>query len=466
MNKKMIWILGSTVVGLGVLWAAMGGFSNGTPVRATRASWHPIREFVDEQGMTRLPETYLVSMPYPGRVQAIPLTEGTPVKAGQVVAEIVRRDLKREVDQAKAAVSRLDAAVGENAFLEVEKTALQQTLEYVKSMKATVDAALARADSSQAAHDYAETNLGRVQKLFETKAASQDDFDRARLEKIQAAMTYRQDRLISAATQAVQAATDLMPTMVRQYITRKGLTGNVLERQKAEAEVQLQKALDNQERGQMTSPVDGVVLTRHVTNERFLNAGSPLLEIGRLEDLEVEADILSLDVVSAKKGDRVEIYGPAIGKIPARGAVERIYPAGFTKVSSLGVEQQRVKVLVRFDRADLQRLRAEQALGVGYRVRVRIVTTEKSRALVIPRSAMFRGTDGSWQVYVIRGGRAVVAKVTIGMINDEQAEVLDGLAAEEPVIRSPESSLVDGQRVVVEREVQDQPEATLRQTTN
>jgi HlyD family secretion protein len=203
-----------------------------------------------------------------------------------------------------------------------------------------------------------------------------------------------------------------------------------------------------------------------VTNERFLNAGSPLLEIGRLEDLEVEADILSLDVVSAKKGDRVEIYGPAIGKIPARGTVERIYPAGFTKVSSLGVEQQRVKVLVRFDRADLQRLRAEQALGVGYRVRVRIITAEKSRALVIPRSAMFRGTDGSWQVYVVRGGRAVIAKVTIGMINDEQAEVLDGLAAEEPVIRSPESSLIDGQRVVVEREVQDRPEATLRQTTN
>ena len=95
--------------------------------------------------------------------------------------------------------------------------------------------------------------------------------------------------------------------------------------------------------------------------------------------------------MSAKIGDAVEIYGPAIGPAAVHGEVARIYPAGFTKISSLGVEQQRVRVIVQFhDREDLKRLLHERGLGVGYRVRVRIHTAERSQALVVPRSALFR----------------------------------------------------------------------------
>ena len=114
--------------------------------------------------------------------------------------------------------------------------------------------------------------------------------------------------------------------------------------------------------------------------------------------------MLSLDVVAAKVGDPVEIYGPAIGRPPAKGIVARIYPAGFTKVSSLGVEQQRVKVIVRFAEGELKRLLAERRLGVGYRVRVRIFTADKTQALLIPRSALFRAADNTWQVFVVRNG--------------------------------------------------------------
>ncbi len=106
-----------------------------------------------------------------------------------------------------------------------------------------------------------------------------------------------------------------------------------------------------------------------------------------MADLEVEADVLSLDVVAAKVGDRAEIYGPAIGKPPAQAVVSRIYPAGFTKVSSLGVEQQRVKVILRFKQTDLQRLLKDRRLGVGYRVRVRIFTADKTQS---PADSTFR----------------------------------------------------------------------------
>ncbi len=203
----------------------------------------------------------------------------------------------------------------------------------------------------------------------------------------------------------------------------------------------------NQKRGTMTSPVGGVVLHRFVRDEGHLAAGTKLLEIGSLDRMEVEADVLSVDVVNVKPKDPVEIYGPAIGSPSARGIVDRVYPAGFTKVSSLGVEQQRVKVVVRFDPKDLARLLAERNLGVGYRVRVRVQTAAKPDALVVPRSALFRGPDGGWQLYALRGGRARLQDVTLGILNDELAEVTQGLPEGDLVVPSPESNLRDGQRV-------------------
>ena len=130
----------------------------------------------------------------------------------------------------------------------------------------------------------------------------------------------------------------------------------------------------NEQRGEIKSPVDGVVLERLVSDERQVAPGTVLLRIGRLEELQVEADVLSQDVVDVKAGNEVEISGPAIGAIPAHGTVERVYPAGFTKVSSLGVEQQRVKVIISFNASDLERLRHDRGLGTDYRVSVRIIT--------------------------------------------------------------------------------------------
>jgi len=451
MKSKTWLILGSVVLGAVFLWLAGSHFSSGVPVEVVEVTTGPIREFVDERAITRLPETYLITMPIPGRIEPITLTEGTPVSKGQVVARIVPRDLDLTVEQADAVVHRLEAAIRENADTKVEETGFLQAMEFVKSMASTVEAAMARVKASEARYEYARKQYERVSDVRErdSGALAEEKLDRAVEQRDTATWNLRQDELVHAAMVAIDAATRLMPTMVRQYIERKSLTGAVLEKQKAEAEVRRRQVLQDQQRGEMTSPVDGVVLARHITNERFLSAGVTLLEIGRLEDLEVEADVLSLDVVEAEVGDPVEIYGPAIGSHPARGSVKRIYPAGFTKISSLGVEQQRVKVIIGFDAEDLARVRAERDLGVGYRVRVRIITGEKSQARVIPRSALFRGAGGDWQVYVVRGGRARIQTVQLGMINDELAEVRAGLQEKELVVRAPESDLVDNQKVTV-----------------
>src|SRR5690606_22342502 len=121
---------------------------------------------------------------------------------------------------------------------------------------------------------------------------------------------------------------------------------------------------------------------------------------------------------------------------------DRIYPAGFTKVSSLGVEQQRVMVILKFTPEELQRLRKDRRMGVDYRVRVRIFTAKKDNALVIPRSALFRGPGGAWQVFAVRGGKASLVNVEIGLLNDEAVEITKGVEDGEEVILAPESSIV------------------------
>ena len=451
MNTKTLLLLGAVVVGAGAVWFVAAGNSAGVPVDAEEVRLGPIREFVDERAVTRLPETYLITMPSAGRIEPIDLAEGTPVSKGQEVARIVPRDLDLTVQEATAVVERLDEAIRENADTTVEETAVEQALQFVKSMLATVQMADKRREAGLARADYAERHLGDVRQLVENnRALSQDDLERAYVEHVEASVNFAQDELVFASTEALKAATDLLPTMIRQYIARKKLAEAVLNKQKAEAEARLRQIIENQQRGTMTSPIDGVVLARHITNERFLSGGTALLEIGRMEDLEIEADILSLDVVEAQPGDPVEIYGPAIGEPRARGTVSRIYPGGFTKISSLGVEQQRVKVVIDFDPEDLRRLREERSLGVGYRVRVRITTAEKSSAMLVPRSSLFRGADGSWRVYVVEDGVARVRQVSVGMINDELAEVTSNLQQGDLVIRAPESDLTDGQRVEVQ----------------
>ena len=450
--KRSTWfLLGALLVVPAIFWA-IGGFSPAVAVDAARLTEGPITEFVDEQAVTRLPDTYLITMPCAGRIEAVTLNEGAAVRKGQVVARIVPSDVRLDVRQAEAAVERLAASVSENAFVEVEQTALAQSLEFVRSMASTVAAAHARAESSKAKEYYAEISFKRIQNLAEHNAESPDALDRATLDKVQSTLDNRQDQLVSAAVEAVQAATNLLPTMIREYLQRKDLSGAVLKREKLEAEVELERVREKEARSTMTSPVDGVVLSRPISNERFLPAGTLLLEIGRLEDLEVEADMLSLDVVSVKVGQIVEIYGPAIGRPAAHGTVVRVYPAGFSKISSLGVEQQRVKVIVRFLPEDLARVRKRQDLNVGYRVRVKIVTNRKDKTWTVPRSALFRGTGGQWQVFAIHSGRAETLDVRVGLINDQRAEILEGIKPGEQVVLTPETSLTNGQRVCVQRQ--------------
>ena len=444
MNKWIMIILALAAVIGGGAWYAL---SSRIEVDVAAVAQGRIEELIDEQGKTRLPQTYLITMPYAGRIEAIKLTEGTRVEKGQQVAGIVPLDLELSLDAAQSAVERLQASIVENKDVTVEQTGKAQALQFVKSMRKSVEAAANRVIAGEGKLTFAIKQLDRYRELREKQAAAQEEYDQKTLDEIQSRVDLQQDKLVLAAMEALEIGTALMPTMIQQYIDRKALTVKVHEEQKQEALARLKQAMEDERRGRMLSPVSGVVLKRKVSNERYLPAGEVLLEIGRLEDLEVEAEVLSQDVVRVKRGDPVSIYGPAIGPKPARGRVEKIYPAGFTKVSSLGVEQQRVRVIVKFEAEDLDRVRQEQELGVDYRVRVRIVTAEKPEAVVVPRSALFRAADGKWQVMAVRGGRVAKLTIATGLMNDQLVEVVEGLKPGDLVVRAPESRLTDGARV-------------------
>ncbi len=455
--KRTTWILivAAVIFGGGAIGLLVHSLSTGIPVEVRQVALGPIHECIDERGKTRLPETCRITMPFNGRIESISLVEGDPVEAGQVVAKIVPLDLDLSVKEATAVVDRLGAALVKNADRTVEETTLEQARRFVESMTATVQAAETRLETGVAKHTYAKKHLGRIEELRGSNAVSEDDLDQAQLLEIETSVDVEKDRLVLSSMKALEAATFLLPKMTQQFMDRKSLDGAVLEKEKAEATARLRQVEQDQQRGTMTSPVGGVVLERPVTNERFLPAGQTLMEIGKLEDMEVEVDVLSLDAVNVKIGNRVELHGPAVGERldtdqkprPIGGTVKRIFPAGFTKISSLGVEQQRVKIIVDIDPDDLKWLQAERGLGVGYRVRARIITAEKAQAVVVPRSTLFRNATGGWQLYAVEEGRAKARVVQVGMLNDESAEILEGVKVGDTVVLAPESSLLEGKLV-------------------
>jgi HlyD family secretion protein len=381
--------------------------AKGIPVDVAVAHTGEIRTYVEERAKTRLPEIFRVTMPLDGRIQPIRLKEGDAVAQGQEVATLDPVDLDTDLTEAVSQV--------------------EQFGQILVSMDKAIEAAKAQVKASGAKLEFSQDEFNRKNKLTASSSITESEINEARLLKIESLIDLEKDSLVVSAIGAVRAAL-------------------ILGRQ--DAEEKRKRRQRDRSRATLYSPVDGVVLSRRISNERVLPAGEVLLEIGRPQELEVEAEILTQDAVQLEVGAPVDIEGAAVGETPIRGQVSRIYPQGFLKVSSLGVEQQRVLVIIRFDPESFASFRdAGGSLGADYRLRAKIYTATKPSVLIIPRTALFRGSTGGWQVFVVRARQASLVDVNIGLMNDFEAEVLTGLTLDEQVVLAPESSLRDGQRV-------------------
>lgn len=401
-----IVILGvAGVIAAGALWNSL---RSGVPVDVARVTTGPIDSWIEERAKTRLPEIHRVTMPLAGRVRPITFREGDRVSIGQVVAELDTSDLDSELAESLKQVHQ------------------QERL--VESMTSMIASSQAQIRAREAKQDFVTRELERRTGAVAARAFSESDKDAARLLKIEADIDVTKDRLQLNMYEAMEAYTKL------------GLEDAFVKKNRRERD---------RNRAEIRSPADGIVLKRHESSERVRPAGEVLLEIGRMEDLEVEAEILTQDAVRIPLGARALMEGVAPGAPALTGKVHRIYPQGFTKISSLGVEQQRVLVIIRFDDGALERFRdAGKELGIDYRVRARIMINHRDDVKRVARSTLFRSPSGGWQCFVVRENRLVQTDLSLGLMNDFEAEVKDGLSEGDQVVVAPESSLTAGVKVL------------------
>lgn len=403
-----------------------------------------IRVYVQELATTQLPRDYLVAMPIPGWLNPIDLREGDDVKKGQVVATLDTADLQDRVKMAEERITALEANIAKTSDNTMENDALIQAEAIVKAMDETVKAATAKLEASKALAEMAKEDVERYHKLQTGQTITEREMRAAEVNLRRASADYQGDLLNLAAMKTIDAVSYITPKLIRDYIQMKQYDKRAYEGQLQEAKAQLEIEKRNVERATITSPIDGVVLRRMETRRQYLQPGVPLLTIGNLADMEVVAEVLTERAMSISPGDPVEITGEGLPGGPISGKVLRVYPEGFKKISSLGVEQQRVNVTIAPDKRPPQ-------LGVAYRVEVRIYYGNAENALILPRTSLFRGQDGGWMVMTVRDGRTQLQAVKVGLMNDNEAQILEGLTAKDEVVARPSREIEPGMRVEVTR---------------
>lgn len=387
-RRTLFLILGAAAVAAGLAWMLR---PTPVPVETVAVARGPLQVWVEEQGRTRVREIYVVSAPLAGRMVRTALEEGDGVKGGQTVALI------RPADP-----PLLDA----RSRRELEAAA--------QAARAAVSLAEAELKRAQAELAFAEAQWRRGQALV----ASGDI----------AAQALDQRRMVRDAAAAAVSTAQAGVAMRRRELdsARVRLAGPETLRSSALVAVK--------------APVGGRVLKVLRESEQVVQAGEPLVQVGDPGDLDVMVELLSTDAVQVRPGAAARIEG--WGGAPLAARVRRIEPAGFTKVSALGVEEQRVRTYLDFD----QPRAAWSRLGHDFRVTVRIVTWSAPDVVQVPASALFRQGE-AWAVFRVRDGRAVLTPVRVGGRNEDAAQVLGGLSVGERVVAYPGDRLADGVRV-------------------
>jgi HlyD family secretion protein len=409
-----------------------------------------IQESFTEPARTRLAKTYPIAMPVAGRIERIDLEPGDPVKKGQVLAKYDLVPFQAALAEAQAAVRELEAQIVVKEDNRLEDTMLSETRATVKAASESVNASAKQTEAERANAEHAQRNLVRMKKLAGEKTIPESEFDDAQLRADTAEIALKRQEFYHAALNALTVAVNLGPSFVEKYVLRKSLERETLVHQVSEAKARLAKAQHDLELADIRSPIDGVVLERNEQGDRTMSVGQALLLVGNLDELEVVADILTQDALRLHIGSQVSLE-PALGVEPIPGKVKRIEPQGFTKLSSLGVEQQRVAVIVSLQSRDRKGADKTFAggLGVGYRVQARFLTGAKPDTLIVPRFTVLQAPNRSFYVFKIAGGKLKKQPVAIGLRSDLELEVTGGLSPADTIVAEPDTTMKDGMSVSV-----------------
>ncbi len=361
-------------------------------VKVTRG---PLQITIEEEGRTRLKDRFVVSAPTAGYMRRINAKVGDPVKKGQVVAVL-------EPLQSQALDPRSRAAAQAS----------------VSSAESSLKAAMERERVATADADYIDQRLERLKSLYAKGSISKDQFDQ-----------------INAEAQKAKA-----------FLNSTEAEVNVAKSELERAKITLQNFTSVKRNGKhdavvVISPINGAVCRIYHESEGAVNMGEPLMDIGNIGNLEVRVEVLSSDAVKIKNGTPV-LFKRWGNDEPLAGVVRLVEPAGFTKISSLGVEEQRVLVIVDITSPPEK----WQVLGDGYRMETHFIIWEGKNVLQIPASALFR-LGNQWAVFVEENGKAHRRVVEVGQRNGMAAEILSGLKENEKVIAYPDDSINEGTKI-------------------
>lgn len=354
----------------------------------------PMRVTVDEEGITQAQDVYTISATIAGHLDRVELAEGDIVQSGQTIASVHPLEPPFLDERTRAEF--------EAALAAAQAGVLMAEVEHQRSTTAM---------------DLAKSNYERAERLATTETVSQSTADRllsdlqlqiAQVESARANIELRKAELASAQARLIQPST----------------TSN---------NAAIDRCCAN-----MISPIDGTVLKVFVKSEQAVSTGARIAEVGDLTKMEVKVDVLSSDAIQIEVGATVELSDWG-GEESLSAVVSRIEPAAFTKVSALGIEEQRVNVMLALEDPP-------QALGHGFRILARLTVWETDEALQIPISALFR-SGGEWAAYTLEADRALLRVLDIGQLNDTHAQVLSGLESGDQVIIYPSDQLSDGHKV-------------------
>lgn len=385
---------------------------------------------IEAEGRTRVRDRFVVSAPVDGRLNRIDLEVGDTVTGNQVVARIDPLPLTSEVQQAQARLAELRAQMEGVETLRPKDDALQQAQNRITAAQAEKQRAEAELARVEASLQQAQRDLERANALATQGAIS----EQARESTALTVTSREQER--QAAWQQVQSAIAVLNAAQNDFQILQAEQQDpdylldVYRAEMAGVEAELTRLADEARRTDITAPTAGRVLRIPEASARFVTAGTPLLELGDPGQLEIVIDVLSSDAVKIQPGDRIHInqWG-GDGLLTAE--VTYLEPSAFTKVSALGVEEQRVNVIANFTDPVVP-------LGDSYRVDTQIVVDENPQALIVPISAPFPCEPGTC-VFIVANNRAQLTPVKLGLRSTFEAEVTSGLVDGETVIAYPES---------------------------
>lgn len=363
-------------------------------VELASVSKGPLIVTIDDLGETRVRNLFIVAAPITGQLRRVPLKPGDRA--------VARATLLARIEPVEP--GPLDART------------YAQAQANVQSLQAKLAANRSRVNEAQAELVLAEQDYRRASELEQRGFVTKASLDRAR-----AARDRGRAAVAAARQSSASVSEDLSAARAALLVSGSKVSG----------------------RGgvNVTSPVSGFVLRVPQESERVVVVGTPLVEIGDPDQLELVTDLLSEDAVRVRPGAQViiEHWG---GERPLSGRVRLVEPFGFTKISALGVEEQRVNVIIDF----AEPREAWQRMGHGYRAKVRIVTSSTESTVKVPISALFR-MGNRWSLFIADSGRARLAAVEVGRMNDEEAEIRRGARTGDQVILHPSDQVRDGVKI-------------------